>query len=75
MSCRTIPALQPVERVLVNHLNELGWDAFSMHTPFRLGRFSKEFPMRHGLTLMQRFRPLWVPADAQVNFADDKSPV
>ncbi|PSC75947.1 tRNA (guanosine(18)-2 -O)-methyltransferase isoform B [Micractinium conductrix] len=56
---------QPVERAMVNALKDLGWDAFSLHTPFKW--HNQEFPQRHGLTLMQRFKPLSVPEDADLN--------
>ena len=45
------PRPQPVERAMVNALKDLGWDAFSLHTPFK--RHNQDFPQRHGLTLMQ----------------------
>lgn len=47
---------QPVERRMVNALKAEGYDAVMLHTP--LDRHDATLPMRHGLTLMQRFAPL-----------------
>lgn len=47
---------QPVERVMVNRLRERGWDALCLHMGH--DRSDERMPVRHGLTLMQRFRPL-----------------
>jgi hypothetical protein len=47
---------QPVERRMVNELHAMGYDAISLHMD--RSRASAELPARHGLTLMQRFKPL-----------------
>jgi predicted O-methyltransferase YrrM len=47
---------QAAEREMVNALRERGWDALSLHLPRE--RSDARLPIRHGLTLMQRFRPL-----------------
>lgn len=47
---------QPVERMLVNWLSGLGWDAVCLHT--LPSRHSHALPFRHGLTLMKRFEEL-----------------
>ncbi len=47
---------QAAERQMVNALHERGWDAISLHLP--LARGDHRLRIRHGLTLMQRFRPL-----------------
>lgn len=49
---------QRAERVMVNRLRQLGWDALSLHPPFRV--HGPQLPFRHGVTLMQRFRPMAV---------------
>lgn len=49
---------QKIERRMVNALHEQGYDAFMLHTDMR--RHDEAFPMRHGLTLMQKFKPLSV---------------
>jgi predicted O-methyltransferase YrrM len=43
---------QRVEREMVNAFVEMGYDAFSLHPP--LSRHDKRFPMRHGITVLQR---------------------
>ena len=47
---------QAVERRMVNRLRERGWDALCLHMDH--GRSDARLPLRHGLTLMQRFRTL-----------------
>ena len=50
---------QPAERRMVNELVQRhGYHAFSLHTPMAL--HDVDMPFRHGVTLMQRFRPLRV---------------
>lgn len=49
---------QAVERRMVNRLVELGYHAFSLHTPNE--SHGSEMPFRHGVTLMQRFVTLEV---------------
>lgn len=47
---------QIVEPMLVNHLHKMGYDAFSIRTLAK--DHSEQFPHRHGLTLMQKYREL-----------------
>jgi predicted O-methyltransferase YrrM len=47
---------QAVERQMVNRLRAMGWDALCLH--FGKDRGDDRLPIRHGLTLMQRFRTL-----------------
>ncbi|BAL95042.1 class I SAM-dependent methyltransferase [Rubrivivax gelatinosus] len=47
---------QDAERKMVNVLHSRGWNSLSLHMP--LARGDARLPVRHGLTLMQRFRPL-----------------
>lgn len=47
---------QSVERKMVNDFHRMGYDAFTLHT--RQSQHDDEFPMRHGLTIMQKFREL-----------------
>lgn len=47
---------QAAERVMVNALRQRGWDALCLHMPAE--RADARLPIRHGLTLMQRFQPL-----------------
>lgn len=47
---------QAAERQMVNTLHERGWEALNLHLP--LSRGDQRLRIRHGLTLMQRFRPL-----------------
>jgi predicted O-methyltransferase YrrM len=47
---------QPAERRMVNEFAARGYHAFSLHP--KLDKHSKRFPFRHGLTLMQKYRPL-----------------
>lgn len=44
---------QPVERKITNLLKKEGYDIFLVHTT--RDKHSKEFPMRHGLALCQKF--------------------
>jgi hypothetical protein len=41
---------------MVNTLHARGWEALNLHLP--LARGDQRLRIRHGLTLMQRFRPL-----------------
>jgi len=47
---------QAVEREMVNRLRDRGWDALSLH--LRSDRADPRMPIRHGISLMQRFRRL-----------------
>lgn len=47
---------QAVEREMVNQLRERGWDALTLH--LSRDRSDARMPIRHGLSLMQRFRRL-----------------
>lgn len=47
---------QAVERQMVNRLRQAGWDAICLH--MGRDRSDERLNARHGLTLMQRFRPL-----------------
>lgn len=47
---------QAAEREMVNALHAQGWDALCLHLPSERG--DDRLPIRHGLTLMQRFRGL-----------------
>lgn len=49
---------QSAERRMVNTLVQQGYHAFSLHTP--LASHDASMPYRHGVTLMQRFKPLRV---------------
>ena len=49
---------QDVERRMVNDLRRMGYDGFSLHTD--LVRDQLAVPMRHGVTIMRKFRPLTV---------------
>lgn len=49
---------QDVERRMVNDLRRMGYDAFALHTD--LDRLDPGMPVRHGLTIMRKFRPLAV---------------
>ena len=49
---------QPVERRMVNDLRAAGFDAISFHMDRRPP--GEELAFRHGLTIMQRFKPLSV---------------
>ena len=44
------------ERRMVHELHAAGYEAVSLHMP--AGRSTNEMPLRHGLTLMQKFKPL-----------------
>jgi hypothetical protein len=44
---------QPVERAMVNAFHEMGYDALALNT--EMNQHTPEFPMRHGLTVMQKF--------------------
>lgn len=47
---------QDVERRMVDAFKDMGYDAFSLHT--EMGRHDESLPFRHGVTVMQRYRPL-----------------
>lgn len=47
---------QPVERRMVNDFKRMNYSAFSLHPP--LSRHDEEFPMRHGLTVLQKHQDL-----------------
>jgi predicted O-methyltransferase YrrM len=47
---------QAVEREMVNQLRDRGWDALALH--MRSDRADPRMPIRHGISLMQRFRRL-----------------
>jgi predicted O-methyltransferase YrrM len=47
---------QKAERDMANELARRGYHAFNLHTP--LDRHDESMPYRHGVTLMQKFRPL-----------------
>lgn len=47
---------QPVERRMVNAFVEAGYHAFSLHTP--LASHEESMPFRHGVTVLQKFKPL-----------------
>jgi predicted O-methyltransferase YrrM len=47
---------QAAEREMVNQLHQRGWDALSLH--LRSDRADPRMPIRHGISLMQRFRHL-----------------
>ena len=47
---------QPVERQMVNTFSSLGYDAFYLHTT--PDKHSREFPFRHGVTVMNKRRTL-----------------
>jgi hypothetical protein len=47
---------QPVERRMVNELRTLGYDAIALDTEPRA--HGPDLPVRHGLTIMKRFRTL-----------------
>ena len=47
---------QDVERRMVNDLRRMGYDSFSLHTDLR--RAAQTLPMRHGITVMRKFKPL-----------------
>ena len=49
---------QDVERRMVNDLRRMGYDAFDLHTD--LTRDAEALPMRHGVTVMRKFRLLAV---------------
>lgn len=49
---------QDVERRMVNDLRRMGYDSFSLHTD--LVRDAEALPMRHGVTVMRKFKPLAV---------------
>jgi predicted O-methyltransferase YrrM len=49
---------QLVEREMVNALHEAGWDAVMFHTA--ITAHGPHLPVRHGVTLMQRFQALRV---------------
>jgi predicted O-methyltransferase YrrM len=49
---------QKVERAMVNELVKFGYQAFSLHT--QLNRHDEKMPFRHGVTIMQMFKPLIV---------------
>jgi predicted O-methyltransferase YrrM len=46
-------AHQTVEREMVNRFKDMGYDAFSLHTT--RDKHSDAFPIRHGITLCQKF--------------------
>lgn len=50
---------QSVERIMVNTFKSLGYDCFSLHTTHE--KHSREFPCRHGVTICQKFKPMYVP--------------
>ena len=52
-------AHQIVERHMVNQFKSMGYDAFCLHTTPE--RHTSDFPIRHGITLMQKFRHLAPP--------------
>lgn len=45
---------QPVERKLVNHFKQIGFDSISFHTNMN----ESTIPYRHGLTLMKKYKHL-----------------
>jgi predicted O-methyltransferase YrrM len=47
---------QAVEREMVNQLRDRGWDALALH--LHSDRADPRMPIRHGISLMQRFRRL-----------------
>ena len=47
---------QDVERRMVNDLRRIGYDAFDLHTD--LARDAASLPMRHGVTVMRKFKTL-----------------
>lgn len=49
------------ERRMVNELHATGYDAVSLH--MTSDRSSPEMPLRHGLTVMQKFRPLTISGE------------
>jgi hypothetical protein len=49
-------AHQPVERLMVNLFKDLGYDIFSISTD--ASKHNDEFPVRHGLTVCQKFKKL-----------------
>ena len=49
---------QDVERRMVNDLRRMGYDAFALHTD--LSRDPQVLPMRHGVTILRKFKPLAV---------------
>ena len=51
---------------MVEQLRGLGWEAWSLHPPLRVHALDDEpLKFRHGLTLMQRHRPLKVNESAE----------
>lgn len=49
---------QSAERMMVNDLVKEGWHPFCLHT--KLSKHSEEFPFRHGMTVMTKFKELMV---------------
>jgi hypothetical protein len=49
---------QPDERKMVNAFAEEGWSPLCIHT--KPSAHSEELPFRHGITIMQRFKPLTI---------------
>jgi predicted O-methyltransferase YrrM len=47
---------QQVERLMVNLFKNLGYDIFSISTD--ITKHSNEFPVRHGITVCKKFKPL-----------------
>ena len=47
-------AHQPVERIMVNEFKRLGYDIFSIKTD--ASKHSAEFPIRHGVSICQKFK-------------------
>ena len=56
-----LACVQPAERVMVEELKSLGWDAWSLHPPLRVhAQPDDPLKYRHGVTIMQRYRALRV---------------
>ena len=49
---------QAAERRMVNDLHAMGYNAFCAHTT--MSKHCSQFPARHGITIMQKFKPLIV---------------
>lgn len=49
-------AHQPIEIIMLNHFKDIGYDVFSIRTD--RSKHSEQFPVRHGLSICQRFKKI-----------------